>query len=140
MALNFNEMLEAAFVAMKKESKLAELYQAFTGKEMKAMQVVFRGDEKYDSYICLVDNDGKTAIKGLGSPYLEDVVIHLPLKISEVEAEEALAKAGYSTDWKTLTLRSPLYSVHYPPLYIYEIENVGFIAVDSTDASNVFQM
>ena len=140
MALNFNEMLEAAFVAMKKESKMAELYQAFTGKEMKAMQVVFRGDMKYDSYIVLVDNEGKTAIKGLGSPYLEDVVIHPPLKISEVEAEEALANAGYSTDWKTLTLRSPLYSVHYPPLYIYEIENVGFIAVDSTDASNVFQM
>ena len=140
MALNFNEMLEAAFVAMKKESKMAELYQAFTGRGMRAMQVVFRGDMKYDSYIVLVDSKGDTVIKGLGSPYLEDVVIHLPLKVSEVEAEQALANAGYSTKWKTLTLRSPLYSVKYPPLYIYEIKNVGFVAVDSTDASNVFLM
>jgi len=31
-----------------------------------------------------------------------------------------------------------LYSVVYPPLYIYEIPNVGFIAVDSTDSTNVF--
>jgi hypothetical protein len=140
MLLNFNQMLEAAVEAVKQESKIAELYQAFTGKGMHAMQVIFKGDMKYPSYQVLVDGQGKTVVKGMSSPYLDCLVIKLPLQMTEAEAEQALVAAGYSDKWNNLTLRAPLYSVVYPPLYIYEISNVGFIAVDSTDASNVFQI
>jgi hypothetical protein len=140
MLLNFNQMLEAAVEAVKQESKIAELYQAFTGKGMHAMQVIFKGDMKYPSYQVLVDGHGNTVVKGMNSPYLDCLVIKLPLEMTEAEAEQALVAAGYTDKWNNLTLRAPLYSVVYPPLYIYEISNVGFIAVDSTDASNVFQL
>jgi hypothetical protein len=60
--------------------------------------------------------------------------------MTEAEAEEALVAAGYKDEWTSVTLRAPLYSVVYPPLYIYSIPNVGFIAVDSTNASNVFPL
>lgn len=136
--LNFNEMLEAAVEAVKKQSKMAQLYQAYTGNGMHAMQVVFKGDLEYPSYEVLVDGSGSTVVKPMNSPYLDCLVIHLPLKTTEVEAEEALVAAGYKDEWTSVTLRAPLYSVVYPPLYIYEIPNVGFIAVDSTDSTNVF--
>ena len=140
MALNFNEMLQAAVEAVKQESKTARLYQAFTGRKMNVMQVIFKGDLKYPSYVVLVDSLGDTTVKGMSSPYLDDLVIDLPLEMTEVEAEQALVAAGYSDNWNNLTLRAPLYSVVYPPLYIFEIPYVGFIAVDSTDATNVFQL
>lgn len=131
-------MLQAACDAMKKESALAELYQALTGKEMKLMQVIFKGDLRYPSYVVMVDDRGNTLVKGMSSPYLDDLAIKMPLEMTEAEAEEALVAAGYDNDWKTLTLRAPLYSVVYPPLYIFEVKNKGFIAVDSTDSTNVF--
>jgi len=136
--LNFDQMLQAACDAMKKESALAELYQALTGKEMKLMQVIFKGDLRYPSYVVMVDDRGNTLVKGMSSPYLDDLAIKMPLEMTEAEAEEALVAAGYDNDWKTLTLRAPLYSVVYPPLYIFEVKNKGFIAVDSTDSTNVF--
>jgi hypothetical protein len=136
--LNFNEMLQAAYEAMKKESKMAELYQAFTGKGMKAMQVIFRGDMKYPSYVVLVDAHGNTVVKGVSQPYMDDLVIKVPLSMTQEESEQALNNAGY-TDWVNLTLRAPLYSIVYPPLYIYDVKNVGYMAVDSTDGS-VFQL
>ena len=136
--LNFDQMLQTACDAMKKESLIAELYQAFTGKEMIAMQVIFKGDMKYPSYVVLVDDRGHTVIKGMPSPYLDDLVIKIPLEMTESEAETALVAAGYENDWSSLTLRAPLYSVVYPPLYIFDVKEKGFIAVDSTNASNVF--
>jgi hypothetical protein len=72
------------------------------------------------------------------SPYLDDLVIKMPLEMTEAEAEAALVAAGYEDDWSSLTLRAPLYSVVYPPLYIFNVKHKGFIAVDSTDATNVF--
>jgi len=131
-------MLQAAYEAMKKESKMAELYQAFTGKGMKAMQVIFRGDMKYPSYVVLVDAHGNTVVKGVSQPYMDDLVIKVPLSMTQEESEQALNNAGY-TDWVNLTLRAPLYSIVYPPLYIYDVKNVGYMAVDSTDGS-VFQL
>jgi hypothetical protein len=136
--LNFDQMLQAACDAMKKESVLAELYQAITGKEMTVMQVIFKGDMRYPSYVVIVDDRGNTLVNPMTSPYLDDLAIKMPLEMTEAEAEEALAAAGYKDEWKTLTLRAPLYSVVYPPLYIFEVRDKGFIAVDSTDATNVF--
>jgi hypothetical protein len=136
--LNFNQMLQAACDAMKKESLMAQLYQAITGKEMVVMQVIFKGDMKYPSYIVMVDDRGNTMVTGMPSPYLDDLVIDMPLEMTEAEAEAALVAAGYEDNWSTLTLRAPLYSVVYPPLYIFAVKHKGFIAVDSTDSTNVF--
>jgi hypothetical protein len=136
--LTFNQMLQAAVEAVKQESKTAQLYQAFTGRKMNAMQVIFKGDLKYPSYVVLVDSLGDTTVKGMSSPYMEDLVIKLPLEMTQEESEAALVAAGYDQKWTSLTLRAPLYKIVYPPLYIYEVANVGFIAVDSTDATNVF--
>ena len=54
--LNFNEMLQAAVEAVKQESKTAELYQAFTGRKMNAMQVIFKGDLKYPFATIFLEN------------------------------------------------------------------------------------
>ena len=138
--LTFNEMLQAAVESVKEVSKRAELYQAFTGRTMNAMQVIFKGDLKYPSYVVLVDSLGDTTVKGMPSPYMEDLVIRLPLEMTQEESEAALVAAGYDQKWNSITLRAPLYKIVYPPLYIYEVEHVGFIAVDSTDATNVFPL
>jgi hypothetical protein len=126
--LTFNQMLQAAVEAVKQESKTAQLYQAFTGRKMNAMQVIFKGDLKYPSYVVLVDSLGDTTVKGMSSPYMEDLVIKLPLEMTQEESEAALVAAGYDQKWTSITLRAPL----------YKVANVGFIAVDSTDATNVF--
>ena len=92
--LNFDQMLQSACDAMKKESLMAELYQAITGKEMIIMQVIFKGDMKYPSYVVMVDDRGNTMVTGMPSPYLDDLVIKMPLEMTEAEAEAALVAAG----------------------------------------------
>ena len=60
--------------------------------------------------------------------------------MTQEESEQCLIDAGYTGRWSVVLLRAPLYSVKYPPLYIYTVENVGYIAVDSTDGTNVFPL
>ena len=81
---------------------------------------------------------GKTQIITIDSPYMDDCVIHPPIKMTQGESEQYLNAAGYDK-WSVVLLREPLYSVKYPPLYIYTVPNVGYMAVDTTDG-NVFQL
>jgi hypothetical protein len=59
--------------------------------------------------------------------------------MTQAESEQCLLKAGYSDKWSVVVLRSPLYKVIYPPLYIYTVDG-KYIAVDSTNGDNVFEM
>lgn len=142
--LDFNQMLDLCWKTALGITREAKLYQASSPKGLGFIHCVFRGDySEFDTIIVNCTNDGEIKAYTLESPYLEDQVIHFPIKMTEKEAETCLYDAGYPKQWTTVVLRSPLYSVHYPPLYIFSVVKDGmveYIAVDSTDGKNVFPM
>lgn len=142
--LDFNQMLDICWKTALGITKEAKLYQASSPRGLNFVHAVFRGDfTEYDTIIVNCYSNGEVRGYTLESPYMEDQVIHPPLKMTEKEAEVCLYDAGYPKQWTTVVLRSPLYSVHYPPLYIFSIPNdkgVEYIAVDSTNGKNVFPM
>jgi hypothetical protein len=136
--LDFNQMLDKCWAAALGVTVRAKLYQASSPKDLSFIHCIFRGNEEYDTIMVNCTRGGKTQIITIDSPYMDDCVIHPPIKITQVESEQYLNAAGYDK-WSVVLLREPLYSVQYPPLYIYTVPDVGYMAVDSTNG-NVFQL
>lgn len=138
--LNFNQMLDKCWESALGMTKTAKLYQGSAPHDLSFIHCVFRANTA--DYVTILVNctcEGKITIQTVDSPYLEDLVIHPPLKMTQEESEQCLIAAGYTGRWEAVVLRAPLYKVHYPPLYIYTVDN-QCIAVDSTDGSNVFPL
>jgi hypothetical protein len=138
--LNFNQMLDKCWEAALGLTKTAKLYQGAAPHGLEFIHCVFRANTA--DYVTILVNctcEGKISVQTVDSPYLEDLVIHPPLQMTQEEAEQHLIAAGYTGRWQTVVLRAPLYKVQYPPLYIYTVDN-QYIAVDSTNGSNVFPL
>lgn len=115
----------------------AKLYQASSPKDLSFIHCIFRGNVEYATIIVNCTCEGKINIVTVDSPYLDDCVIHPPIKMTQEESVNFLNEAGYR-DWTSVVLRAPLYSVKYPPLYIYTVISThdspgGYIAVDTTN-------
>lgn len=137
--LNFNQMLDKCWTSALGLTKTAKLYQGSSPHDLSFIHCIFRADEEYVTIMVNCTCEGKISIQTVDSPYLDDLVIHPPLAMTQEESEECLKAAGYNDRWSTVVLRAPLYSVHYPPLYIYTVDD-KYIAVDSTDGTNVFPL
>jgi hypothetical protein len=138
--LNFNEMLNKCWETALGMTKMAKLYQGSSPHDLSFIHCIFRGNDEYATIMVNCTSHGKISVQTVDSPYLDDLVIHPPLQMTQEESEQYLIKAGYAGRWSVVLLRAPLYSVVYPPLYIYTVENVGYIAVDSTNGDNVFPL
>lgn len=68
--------------------------------------------------------------KGNPSPFLEDVVMKKPPKMTLSEAVSLLGDSG-TNEFRNVTLRRPLGPESTPPLYIFGVENGQFIAVNT---------
>lgn len=137
--LNFNEMLDKCWETALGVSKMVKLYQGSSPHDLSFIHCIFRGDEQYATIMVNCTCEGKVSVQTVDSPYLDDQVIHPPIQMTQEEAEQCLINAGYTGRWLAVVLRSPLYKVVYPPLYIYTVDN-KYIAVDSTDGTNVFEL
>jgi hypothetical protein len=69
--------------------------------------------------------------KGHRSPFLEDVPISEAPRMSVNDAVERLEAAGYAEGFFSVTLRRPLGPQRTPPLYIFEVDRGGFVAVNT---------
>lgn len=136
--LDFNQMLNLCWETALGVSKQAKLYQASSPADLSFIHCIFRGNIEYDTIMVNCTKGGRINIVTVDQPYMDDCVIHPPIKMTQVESEQYLNSAGY-TKWSVVLLREPLYSVKYPPLYIYTVTDVGYIAVDSTNG-NVFPL
>ena len=135
--LNFNEMLDLCWKTAVGVSYQAKLYQASSPKDLSFIHCIFRGNAEYATIIVNCTCEGKINIVTVDSPYLDDCIIHPPIKMTQEESVNFLNEAGYR-DWTSVVLRAPLYSVKYPPLYIYTVIGTpdspgGYIAVDTTN-------
>ena len=136
--LDFNQMLDKCWKTALGVTKQAKFYQASSPKNLSFIHCIFRGNDEYATIIVNCTCEGKISVTTVDSPYMDDCVITPPIKMTQVESEQYLNKAGYN-EWTVVLLREPLYSVKYPPLYIYTVPNVGYMAVDSTNG-NVFPL
>lgn len=137
--LDFNQMLDKCWETALNLTKTAKLYQGSSPHDLSFIHCIFRADEEYVTIMVNCTCFGKVSVQTVDSPYLDDLVIHPPLQMTQKESEQFLINAGYTDRWLAVVLRAPLYSVHYPPLYIYTIDN-KYIAVDSTNGDNVFPL
>lgn len=135
--LNFNEMLNKCWETALGITKMAKFYEASSPYGLNFIHCVFRGVGEYATILVNCTSDGEISVQTVDSPWLDDLVIHPPLQMTQEESEQCLIDAGYTDKWVSVVLRAPLYSVHYPPLYIYSIDN-KYVAVDSTNGENVF--
>ena len=137
--LNFNQMLDKCWETALGITKMAKFYEASAPHGLNFIHCVFRGIGEYATILVNCTSEGEISVQTVNSPWLDDLVIHPPIQMTQEESEQWLFKAGYSEKWVAVVLRAPLYSVHYPPLYIYTVDN-QYIAVDSTNGENVFPL
>ena len=55
------------------------------------------------------------------------------------ESETKLMDSKYAGKWSEVVVRSPLGPISYPALYIFTVENTGWVAVN-TITGEVFQL
>ena len=90
-----------------------------------------RGSEFASVTISWRRGEGFGRPKGHRSPFLEDVPIQDAPKMSVNDAVELLEKAGYRDGFFNVTLRRPLGPERTPPLYIFEVDQGSFVAVNT---------
>ena len=137
--LTFTEMVNLSKKAVLKEVPGSNFYIATTLPGVKAVGTIYRGNASYPSVAVTVTDDGKTKVIKQSEPWLECVVIRLPLKMTLEEAETKLMDSKYAGKWSEVVVRSPLGPVSYPALYIFTVENTGWVAVN-TITGEVFQL
>ena len=134
-SLTFNEMIGVAHKEALSITPLAKFYEASATKEQNGIKSVFRGVNN-STILVEVLADGKLKSEVFDSPFLEDVVIHLPVKMTLEEAEQLLLDAGYGTgvegvaDWSVVVLRRPLGPEETPALYIFTTSK-GYVNVNT---------
>ena len=133
--LTFNEMVDVSQEKALSITPLAKFYEASATKKQNGIKSVFRGVEN-STILVEVTADGKIKSEVVNSPFLEDVVINLPIKMTLEEAEQLLLDAGYGTgvegvaDWSMVVLRRPLGPEETPALYIFTTSR-GYVNVNT---------
>lgn len=143
--LNFEEMLQTSVNAVQafSNSNSTAFFQALSPFGLLTMTSIFLNlatDRNSSNYCFEVKctSAGVTTVTTQG-PYLGDAVLSLPVAITEQQAVSALLSAGYTNTWISVVLRSPVGFPPLPPVYIFTFLS-GYIAVDTTNVTNVFQM
>ena len=77
--LTFNEMVNQTQEAAKGIDTTALFYESTATKELTGVKSVFAGVNNTTIEV-LCDSNGKTKSKVIDSPFMEDEVIHLPVK------------------------------------------------------------
>ena len=129
MSWNFNEMLDKCWMTALKHEPDAKLYQGFATKEMKFVNCVFRGKNNTTLLVKCTD-EGNTHLKDLDSPYMDDCVIHPPIKMSQEESLKILTEHLVNPEWSNVVLRKPLGPEPINTSYIYTCVT-GYWAVDT---------
>ena len=74
--------------------------------------------------------------KGVEEPFLEDYRMQKPPKMTLSDAIRLLKQAGFSDGFENVTLRRPIGpGKKPPPLYIFGVEQGGFVAVNTKNGS-----
>ena len=135
--LTFNEMVNQTEMVAKGIDKTALFYESSATKELTGVKSVFAGLNNTTIEV-LCDSKGKTESKVIDSPFMEDEVIHLPVKMTLEEAEQLLLDAGYGTgvegvaDWSIVVLRRPLGPDFTFALYIFTTSK-GYVSVNTVN-------
>ena len=129
MTWNFNEMLDKCWMTALKHEPDAKLYQGFATKEMKFVNCVFRVKNNTTLLVECTD-EGNTHLKDLDSPYMDDCVIHPPIKMSQEESLKILTAHLVNPEWSNVVLRKPLGPEPINTSYIYTCVT-GYWAVDT---------
>ena len=129
MSWNFNEMLDKCWMTALKHEPDAKLYQGFATKEMKFVNCVFRG--KNNTTLLVECNDeGESNLHAILSSYMDDCVIHPPIKMSQEESLKILTEHLVNPEWSNVVLRKPLGPEPINTSYIYTCVT-GYWAVDT---------
>ena len=133
--LTFNEMVNQTQEAAKGIDTTALFYESTATKELTGVKSVFAGINNTTIEV-LCDSNGKTKSKVIDSPFMEDEVIHLPVKMTLEDAIQLLLDAGYGTgvegeaDWSIVVLRRPLGPDFTFALYIFTTSK-GYVSVNT---------
>jgi len=137
--LTFNEMVNQTEITAKGIDTTALFYESSATKELTGVKSVFAGINNTTIEV-LCDSKGETKSKVINSPFMEDEVIHLPVKLTLEDAEQILLDAGYGTgvegvaDWSEVVLRRPLEPGFNVAQYIFTTSK-GFVSVNATTGS-----
>ncbi len=72
------------------------------------------------------------------APWLGDMLLPWPVEMNLEEAESLLRNAGFGSEYKTLTLRRPVYPGMIEPYFIFGTPKFGFVFV-GTSTKKVFR-
>lgn len=75
---------------------------------------------------------GDPSISFRAAPWLGDMDLPWPVAMNLEEAESELREAGYGSEYKTLTLRQPVYPGMTEPYFIFGTPSHGFVFVGTT--------
>ena len=134
-SLTFNEMVDLSQKEALSIQPLANFYEASATKNENGIKSVFQGVEN-TTILVAVSSTGEIVSEVVDSPFLEDLVIQLPVKMTLEEAEQLLLDAGYGTgiegvaDWSIVVLRRPLGPEETPALYIFTTSK-GYVNVNT---------
>ena len=137
--LTFTDMVNLSKKAVLSEVPGSDFYIATTLPGVRMIEAIYRGNDSCPSVAVTVTDDGKTKVEKQSSPWMECVVIKLPLKMTLEEAETKLANSKFAGKWSEVVVRSPLGPVSYPALYIFTVDGIGWVAVN-TITGEVFQL
>ena len=133
--LSFNEMITLSQEEALSIQPLANFYEASATKNENGIKSVFQGVEN-TTILVAVSATGEVVSEVVDSPFMDDLVIKLPVKMTLEEAEQLLLDAGYGTgiegvaDWSIVVLRRPLGPEITPALYIFTTSK-GYVNVNT---------
>ena len=133
--LSFNEMVTLSQEEALSITPLANFYESSATKNKNGIKSVFQG-VKNSTILVAVTATGEVTSEVVDSPFLDDLVIQLPVRITLEEAEQLLLDAGYGTgvegvaDWSIVVLRRPLGPEETPALYIFTTSK-GYVNVNT---------
>tara|TARA_R100001443_G_scaffold113608_1_gene128603 strand:+ start:123 stop:674 length:552 start_codon:yes stop_codon:yes gene_type:complete len=131
--LTFTDMVNASQEAAFTVTEEAAFYEASALPGVRVIEAIYRGDAEWPSLVVEVTDHGKDSITKMTEPYMECQVIRLPLLMTLEEAEDLLNASKFKGTWSHVVVRSPLGPIRYPALYIFTVENVGYIAVNTVN-------
>ncbi|CAG8548917.1 24195_t:CDS:2 [Racocetra persica] len=141
----FNARVDTAVSIVTKQYPSAKLYEA----DGKALGELTRDPAKIDHMRVVFWNENQTTViieetslgkfgqpTLLNEPWLEDIEIEWPIKMTLDSAHKLKEAAGFNEPYKTVTLRHILYPGIRHPLFIFGNGSSQFVFVD-TVTSNV---
>jgi hypothetical protein len=135
---SFLDMLNEANSIVQADYPGSALYEADLNLELDGSpwRFVFRAGEPKGGTVILKNFEGQfqTPPQYIDEPWLEDVVIPLPISLDLATAQSLCEQQGCGGQISTITLRWPLYPGVTEPEYIFGMQDVGkrcFVGVNS---------